>query len=395
MKRRDFLKTTGVASVTMLLPNFLKALEFSPSLTGHKKLVIIQLSGGNDGLNTVIPYENDIYYKNRPTIGIGKNEVLKITDELGLHPSMKGMEKLFEKGYVSILNNIGYPNPNRSHFRAMDIWHTASDSNKYLDSGWLGRYLDSNCQSSHEVLEIDTTLSLALKGDAKNALALKNPNSLYQLTKEHYFDSLIRNTSDEMLSEDNLGYLYKTLVETKSSAKYIFNTSKTYESKTEFPKTDIGQKLETTAELINSGLDTSVYYISTSGFDTHVFQEKQQEKLLGNYSDAMLSFVEELKKGNNFKDTLIVTFSEFGRRLSENGSRGTDHGTAGPMFVISENLKKNGIFNEAPDLINLDGNKDIKYHLDFRQVYATVLDKWLEVDSSKILNSNFQHLNFI
>ena len=396
MERRKFLKQNVLASSLFFVPSFVKAFENAvKDSLGFKKLVIVQLSGGNDGLNTIIPYTNDIYYKSRPNIAIAKNDCIKITDEFGINKNLAPLKNLYDKGYLSVINNVGYPNPIRSHFRSTDIWHTASDSNQYLNTGWLGRYIDIYGKKPYSGIELDDSLSLIMKGDVLKGIATKNPTSLYNNTKTLYFKKVLDSQSDAHLSEHNLGYLYKTMIEAKSSAKYIFETSKTYNSTLTYPNNPFGKQLKTTAQLINSSVESKVFYVSMGGFDTHVRQEKKQNKLLQTYSDAMDVFVKDLEQKDTFKDTLILTFSEFGRRVKQNAASGTDHGAANNVFIIGKNLKKQGFYNEAPNLIDLDKNGDIKYTVDFRSIYATILDKWLEVDDATILNKSFSKLGFI
>jgi uncharacterized protein (DUF1501 family) len=396
MERRKFLKQNVLASSLFFVPSFVKAFENAiKGSLGFKKLVIVQLSGGNDGLNTITPYTNDIYYKSRPNIAIAKNDCIKITDEFGINKNLAPLKNLYDKGYLSVINNVGYPNPIRSHFRSTDIWHTASDSNQYLNTGWLGRYIDIYGKKPYSGIELDDSLSLIMKGDVLKGIATKNPTSLYNNTKTPYFKKVLDSHRDVHLSEHNLGYLYKTMIEAKSSAKYIFETSKTYNSTLTYPNNPFGKQLKTTAQFINSRVESKVFYVSMGGFDTHVRQEKKQNKLLQTYSEAMEVFVKDLEHKDTFKDTLILTFSEFGRRVKQNAASGTDHGAANNVFIIGKNLKKQGFYNEAPNLINLDKNGDIKYTVDFRSIYATILDKWLEVDDATILNKSYSKLGFI
>jgi len=396
MERRKFLKQNVLASSLFFVPSFVKAFENAiKGSLGFKKLVIVQLSGGNDGLNTIIPYTNDIYYESRPNIAIAKNDCIKITDEFGINKNLAPLKHLYDKGYLSVINNVGYPNPIRSHFRSTDIWHTASDSNQYLNTGWLGRYIDVYGKKPYSGIELDDSLSLIMKGDVLKGIATKNPTSLYNNTKTPYFKKVLDSQRDVHLSEHNLGYLYKTMIEAKSSAKYIFETSKTYNSALTYPNNPFGKQLKTTAQFINSRVESKVFYVSMGGFDTHVRQEKKQNKLLQTYSEAMDVFVKDLEQKDTFKDTLILTFSEFGRRVKQNAASGTDHGAANNVFIIGKNLKKQGFYNEAPNLINLDKNGDIKYTVDFRSIYATILDKWLEVDDATILNKSYSKLGFI
>jgi uncharacterized protein (DUF1501 family) len=399
MKRRDFLKNTALASGAFLIPAFLKPLEAiaSSELTGHKNLVIIQLSGGNDGLNTIIPYGNDIYYQKRSTIAINQADIIKLNNMQGLNPSLSALKEIYDQGWMGIINSVGYPNPDRSHFRSMDIWQTASDSNQFLTTGWIGRYLDSNCQNCknpYTAIEVDDTLSLAMKGASMKGIAVQDPNKLYQATREPFFKDLVHDRNNDHLNEDNLGYLYKTMIETYSSADYIQKTSKTYTVSAEYPATPLGNQLKTVSKFINSGLQTRVYYVSLSGFDTHVGQQNQQARQLKIYGDAIAAFVKDLKQAGKLDDTVVMTFSEFGRRVEQNASNGTDHGTANNVMVFGGKLKKAGIFNEAPDLAQLD-NGDLKYQVDFRDVYATLLDKWLDVNNSQVLNKSFNGLGFI
>ena len=396
MKRRDFIQQSVLSSSLFFVPSFVKAFEnVTRNSLGYKKLVIIQLAGGNDGLNTIVPYNNDIYYTNRPGIALSKQDIIKASDELGFHANLGPIKHLFDAGHLSVINNVGYPNPNRSHFRSTDIWQTASDYNQYLNSGWLGRYLDTYEKNSFGGIELDDSLSLVLKGNKINGIATKNPSVLYQNMKTPYFDKILNSQTDTHLSEHNLGYLYKTMIEAKSSANYIYETSRTFKSKLDYPDNPFGSQLKTTAEFINSGLQTKVFYVSMGGFDTHAGQANKQGRLLELYANAIDTFVKDLKQNNTFKDTLILTFSEFGRRVKQNAANGTDHGAANNVFIIGENINKPGFYNNSPNLADLDENGDIKYQIDFRSIYATILDKWLEVNDAKILNKYFNKLDFL
>lgn len=397
--RRSFIKQSALATAgTMLLPNFLKAFEIRPEVVQEsgKILVVIQLSGGNDGLNTIIPYQNDLYYQHRPTIAISKNNVLKASDSLGFHPSLTKLNELYNQGYLSVINNVGYPNPDRSHFRSMDIWHTASDATEYLNTGWVGRYLDASCNDcnvAHQAIEIDDTLSLALKGESIKGLGVKNPKKLYQILNNEFFQRVSKNIPADS-SNPTLHYLYKTLAETTSSASYIYDKSKVYQSSVTYPNHEFAGQLKTVAELINSGIETKVYYVSLSGFDTHVRQQVVHERLLGIYAESVHAFISDLEKNDRFKDVMVMTFSEFGRRVAQNASNGTDHGTANNLFIMGKNLKQKGFINGTPDLSKLDEG-DLIHQIDFRSVYATVLNKWLGSNDEKILKNKFELLSFV
>ncbi|MBT8272786.1 MAG: DUF1501 domain-containing protein [Bacteroidia bacterium] len=396
MKRRDFVKNTAFASSLFLVPSFVKAFDDVLSSTlGYKKLVIIQLSGGNDGLNTVVPFRNDIYYRNRPKIALKANEIIRLNSELGFHKSLLPLKRLYDKGYVSILNNVGYPNPDRSHFRSTDIWQTASDSNQFLQSGWIGRYLDQYGEQPYNAIEVDENLSLALKGEHMNGIATNDAKRLFNTSREPYFKQLLKHYHDDHLSEHNLGYLYKSMISAQSSARYIYETSKTVKSSGQYTKHIFGKQLKATAEFINSGLKTRVYYTSLSGFDTHANQPVNQARLLKIYADNIEVFVNDLKRNQTFDDTLILTFSEFGRRVKQNAANGTDHGAANNVFIIGKNLKKQGVYNRLANLRKLDANGDIKFEIDFRNIYATVLNKWLNVNDLSVLGNSFEKLHFI
>ena len=396
-KRKEFIQIGSLATASLLVPKFLKAVEGQQMvLPGNKVVVILQLSGGNDGLNTVIPVRNDLYYKARPKLGIAKEKTLLLTDEVGLHPALTGFKELYDDGGLAILNNIGYPNPDRSHFRSMDIWHTASQSSEYLFNGWVGRYLDAQCNGCDkptQAIEIDDVLSLALKGEKSKGIAVKDPRRLYGTANEKFFRDVMKNHVNEP-GEQPLDYLYKTMAETLSSADYIFQQSKMHPSNAEYPKTDLGNSLKTIASLIFSEINTKIYYVSLGSFDTHINQDAQQQRLFTEMNDAVKAFTKDLKQQHRFEDVLLFTFSEFGRRVEQNASGGTDHGTANNMFLVSGGLKQKGVLNALPDLGDLNEG-DLKYKVDFKNVYATVLNKWLKADDKSILAKQYEYLNFI
>ncbi len=397
IKRKKFIQIGSLATASLMVPKFLKAFE-SPArvMPGNKVVVVLQLSGGNDGLNTVIPYRNDLYYKARPRLGILRDKALSLTDETGLHPALTAFKELYDDGSLSILNNVGYPNPDRSHFRSMDIWHTASQSTEYWSQGWVGRYLDAQCKGCDkptQAIELDDVLSLALKGENIKGIAVKDPRRLYGTANEKFFREVMKNHTDEA-GEQPVDYLYKTMAETLSSADYIFQQSRLHPSNADYPKTDLGNSLKTIASLIFSEINTKVYYVSLGSFDTHINQEAQQQRLFTEMNDAVKSFVKDLKEQHRFEDVLLFTFSEFGRRVEQNASGGTDHGTANNMFLVSGGLKKKGVLNPMPDLANLNEG-DLKYNVDFKNVYATILNKWLQADDQGILGRKYEYLGFV
>jgi uncharacterized protein (DUF1501 family) len=397
IKRKEFIQIGSLATASLLVPKFLKAFEGKGMvMPGNKVVVILQLSGGNDGLNTVIPIRNDLYYKARPKLGIAREKALALTDEVGLNPALTGFKELYEDGSLAILNNVGYPNPDRSHFRSMDIWHTASQSNEYWTNGWIGRYLDAQCHGCDkptQAIEIDDVLSLALKGENVKGIAVKDPRRLYGTANEKFFRDVMKNHRDEP-GEQPADYLYKTMAETLSSADYIFQQSRMHPSNATYPKTDLGNSLKTIASLIYSEINTKVYYVSLGSFDTHINQEGQQTRLFTEMNDAVKAFVEDLKEQHRFEDVMLFTFSEFGRRVEQNASAGTDHGTANNMFLLSGGLKQKGILNPMPDLNDLNEG-DLKYNIDFKKVYATILNKWLKADDKSILMKQYEYMDFI
>ena len=397
INRRGFLQTGSLATAACMVPHFLKAFEKKGMVPpGNKVLVVLQLSGGNDGLNTVIPVRNDIYYRSRPKLGILKNQALALTDEVGLHPALTSFKEFYDDGSLGILNGVGYPNPDRSHFRSMDIWNSASESTEYLYTGWIGRYLDaqcSGCKKPTQALEIDDVLSLALKGENSKGLAMKDPKRLYTTANEKYFKELISSHKDQS-GEQPVDYLYKTMTETVSSADYIYQQSRLHPSSSLYPKTELSKSFQTIASLIFSEINTKVYYVSLGSFDTHINQGNQQQRLFTEMNEAISAFVKDLKANGRFNDVLITTFSEFGRRVSQNASGGTDHGTANNMFFIGSGLKQKGILNPLPNLNDLQDG-DLKHKVDFKNVYATILKNWLNADDKKILGKQFDHLSFV
>ena len=384
MHRRDFIKSSGLVTTSMLVPQFLKA---AGSLGPHngRSLVVLQLSGGNDGLNTVVPFRDDAYYNARPTLAVQAGKVLRVNDDLGLNPGMGAIRSLFDEGLVTLINGLGYPNPDRSHFRSMDIWHTASSSDEYLSSGWLGRFLDAECTHPHEVLEFGSRSSLAGKGERSKAISLTDPRRFHAATSEPYFARLAAaGVGDD--DHPQIGYLYKTLAETYQSAGAI-NEHLGSRKRTNaiYPNGQLANQMRTIASFILNGLDTRVYYASTGGFDTHVNQQGKHERTLATVCDALAAFMHEMKANGREKDVLVMVFSEFGRRVKQNANNGTDHGTAGNIWLLGGALRTQGFYNALPSLVDLDPNGDLKYSVDFRAVYATLLADWLDADVAKVI----------
>lgn len=395
MKRRYFLQQSALASTALFTPLFLRGgspVNALPSRSG-KILIVLQLSGGNDGLNTIIPHRNDIYYQQRPSLAIPADEVIQLTDALGLHPALAPLRNLYDAGELSVVNSVGYPNPDRSHFRSMDIWQSGSGAENTWQTGWLGRYLDHACEGkpAYHALEVDDGLSLAMKGDLRNGFAMSDARRLRQAVQR----SGLRNLQPPAVAaNDNLSYLYKTLTTTTESADYLFEQAKTHRSRIDYPQNAFGRDLQQIAELITADTATQVYYASLGGFDTHAGQKNRQQRLLKIYAEGVDALVKDLKANHLFDDVLIMTFSEFGRRLKQNGSGGSDHGTASNVTFIGGSLKQAGFYNDGPDLVDLQGG-DLKHQIDFRRCYASVLQDWLEADAAAVLRERFSPLGIV
>jgi len=388
MKRREFLKNlgmvTGAGAVTLTISGIpIKAFArpfMNIKSTNGKILVLIQLKGGNDGLNTIIPFEDSIYYQKRPVIGIPKTNVVQLNSLTGMNPSLQPLKQLFDEGKFTVIQNVGYQNPNRSHFRATDIWLSASESNQYIYDGWVGRYLLKtfpgfpNVPPPHPMAIQIGSVQSGIFDSTEGGLAVSfdNPDSFYTLVSGITADS---DPPPATIAGDELKFLkevaalsiqYATVIKAKAD---LGNPVASYTAGGTF-----GSQLKIIADLILGGLETPVYLATLDGFDTHSNQNgtNSHPLLLTRLAESIKAFQSDLERYGLADKVVILTFSEFGRRVNENASAGTDHGTAAPMFLIGKNVK-GGVFGNNPSLINLDSNGDIKYVYDFRQVYATVL----------------------
>jgi len=377
MNRRNFLTLTGTFTGGLLvLPEFLHAFGSQNSLVvGEQCLVFVQLNGGNDGLNTYIPYENPLYYDLRTKIALNKNIVLGKNNGMAFHPSLKDFAQMQQNGDLTVIQNVGYPEPIRSHFRSQEIWQTAVDSNKYLNEGWLGRYLDLQCHGHQPTagINLDSIDNLALKGAEPNSITLKDPDRFK-----------IKPGNDENVKLSNnpqLDFVRKIANSLIEGSDEIQNALKQSKTEVSYPKTGLSKNLEWIARLVKGNLNSKVYYTSLNGFDTHDNQLSMHERKLTELNDALFSFYQDLKQAQLLQNVTIVVFSEFGRRVKDNGN-GTDHGTAAPMFIIGGN-NKGTILGKNPNLADLD-NGDLKYEIDFRSVYASLLKEKMSFDYSKI-----------
>ncbi len=379
MDRRQFLNLTGTfTGGALVLPDFLYS--FANQSNGinfnSQCLVFIQLNGGNDGLNTFIPYENPLYYELRPKIALSKDEIIRSSQGMAFHPSLKDFAAIQQSGDLTVIQNVGYPNPDRSHFRSQEIWQTASKPNEFLNNGWIGRYLDHDHNQYHitNSVNIDNIDNLALKGLNTNSITIKNPQ---RFTTRNQPQKEIKNTSNPQL--DFVRRIANSVTEAASEIQTALDKSPANDAL--YSKTGLGKNLEWIAKLIKGDLNSKIYYTSLNGFDTHDNQLLTHNAVLKQLNDAVFSFYKDLKNAKVLQNVSIVIFSEFGRRVKDNGN-GTDHGTAAPMFVIGGN-NKGKIIGKNPDLFDLD-NGDLKHEIDFRSVYATLLKNKFRFDANAI-----------
>ncbi|NMH29435.1 DUF1501 domain-containing protein [Flavobacterium silvaticum] len=380
MDRRKFLTLTGTFTGGLLvLPDFLYSYSMQPGLvTGGECVVFLQLNGGNDGLNTFIPYLDDRYYDARRNIAIPKNEVIVSQNGMGFHPTLKGLSQIQQNGHLAVLQNVGYPHPVRSHFRSREIWQTGSGSDEYINEGWLGRYLDVQCKDHHNpigAINIDSIDNLALRGFDPNSMTIRDPK-VFQSRNVASDDTISLSGNPQL---DFVRRLAGSVSEGADDVqKAIANAPQPDAS---YPKNPFGKNLEWIAKLIKGKLNSRVYYTSIGGFDTHDTQIPLHRNALKMVDDGVFSFYQDMKSAGLLSQITLVIFSEFGRRVHDNG-RGTDHGTAAPMFVIGGN-NSGKIIGNNPDLADLD-NGDLKHSIDFRSVYSAILKQKLQFDASKI-----------
>lgn len=383
MNRKNFIQLS--ASLTggfLLLPKFLTAKglwKANLDETNDSVLVFIQLNGGNDGLNTFIPFDNPLYYENRPQIGIVKDQIVQPNNGMGFHPALKDFGKIAEEGNLTVIQNVGYPNPNRSHFRSQEIWQTASESNQYLDFGWLGRFLDIQCNDdSLSSVNVGSVDNLALKSKIATSVTVRD---ISKTGKKGNADHELKLSDNPQL--DFVRKLEHSSIEGMKEINKALNRAKTFNEP--YAKNELSRSLESISKLLKGDLGSRVYYTSLNGFDTHNNQLVQHQRQLKIVNDALYSFYSDLKSNQLLNRVTIVLFSEFGRRVKENGS-GTDHGAAGPMFIIGGN-NKGKVIGKNPDLSILNRG-DIIYEIDFRSVYATLLKDKFSFDPQLINISN-------
>lgn len=393
--RRDFLRAglyaVGVSAALPALFRQLSLAETVKNLDGsaekhpNRILVVLELSGGNDGLNTIIPYSNDAYYRARPRLAIKKNAALKLDDQFGLHPSCEGLHKLFKDGQLAIIHGCGYPNPNLSHFTAMEYWHTATPngSDKY---GWLGRFADAHQPEAVEsyLVNIAAQQSRAVTSAKHSPVVFKDPRRFGRI-----------GTDEQQKVFATFGKVYPT---TNPALDFVNTVSKTATSGAAMVRTacaeyktlvdygsdnDLTLDLKKVAAMIAAKLPTRIFYVTQGGYDHHAAQAGAHQLLLVYLSDALKGFLDDMKRIGRADDVSVMVFTEFGRRVQENASQGTDHGTATPMFVLGKKVK-GGFYGTMPSLTDLD-NGNLKMTTDFRSIYATMIREWMGYQDTKTL----------
>ena len=418
--RRSFIKRgmafVGVGAATP--PAFLRAVfddesrpltAASAAVSAAKRhvLVVLQLAGGNDGLNTVVPIGDRAYFEVRPDLALNAEATLPLAQGLALNPVMTGMKTLYDRGQMGVVLGVGYPDPNRSHFRSMDIWHSASMA-EHSDTGWIGRLLDAtkNEQDSlwraanigqEEAFSLRSKSSFVPSVGSVPDYVLQTDGAYPQQgpRRQQDFVQLYRRQAEAMATQGEYGgqlaFLSKTGIDAYQSTIDLRVAVGTYASKTVYPTTPLASAFKTAAQLITSNLATGVCYVTTGGFDTHSNQSNVQNGLLGGVSNALLAFYDDLTAQGLADQVTTVVWTEFGRRVKENGSRGTDHGTANPLFVVGGGVRA-GLHGEQPSLSNTDSNGDLKFTTDFRSVYASVIAQRFNIDPTDVLGGSYPTL---
>jgi uncharacterized protein (DUF1501 family) len=393
--RRDFLKMSSLVGLGATVPTFLARTAFAAPDAGKPGakdtiLVVVQLTGGNDGLNTVIPFKDELYAKYRPTIKVPADQVKKVNDSIGLHPSLDGLAGLLEDKALCVVQGVGYPNPSQSHFRSMDIWQAASTA-ETLTEGWVGKALKSMNVPAFHVATNNDAAPLALNGAPARVPSITSIQDFQLKLADKAGKEVIEGAAKTAGKPALLDFVQKTALNTYASSQKLQEIAKNYEPKVPYPGTGLANRLKLCAQLIDAGMGARVFYVSIDGFDTHANQGGPQgahANLLSEVSGAITAFYKDLAARGHKDRLLVMTFSEFGRRGKENGSKGTDHGSGAPMFLVGSKVKP-GLVGQHPSMEKLvDGN--LSFGTDFRQVYAAVLEKWLGVPSKDVIGSGFK-----
>ncbi|QDT99974.1 DUF1501 domain-containing protein [Gimesia aquarii] len=393
LNRRSFLNQSSLLSLSPFIPGFLsQTAHASKASKDDRILVVIQLDGGNDGLNTVIPFADEIYAKYRDKLRIDKKEIIKLNDSLGLHPGMKDVGKLFDNNQLAIVPGVGYPNPNRSHFRSMAIWHSARlDPTDHTGQGWIGRACDQQQKSGNATPDAvfvgDSTIPAAIIGRRTNSIALN---------KEEEF-MLVSNLAapDKPVSGDDLqSFVQSTVNSSYTAAKQFAESTKNRSfDKGGYPNYRLARKLHLISRIIRLNSGTRIFYVSQPGYDTHSMQKNTHARLLAEFSRSLKAFLVDIKKAGFSDRIMVMAFSEFGRRVKENASVGTDHGTSGPVFIAGEMVNA-GVLSKYPSLEDLQDG-DLKSTIDFRSIYTSLLTDWLNIDATVPLGGAFKSLRVV
>ncbi len=398
-----FIGTAGTA-----LADTTMRLKHKPGVPEDRVLVVVQLSGGNDGLNTVVPYGQSAYYRARQTLGVNEREVLAIpgVDGVGLNPVLRPVLGLMEQGRAAVVQGVGYPNPNRSHFVSMDIWHTASPETQGRGGrGWIGRALDGvDTPDGLSCVAMGAEAPLATYGEISRAVSFESPDLFKWSGRElhpaidHAYDAVLdtplggKLDSGGSVSDDPLAFVQRTALNARVASDKIRKAvdQRTAES---FPGSGLGRQLSTVAKMIRADLPTRVYYVNHGGFDTHAGQQFAHPNLLRQFAEAIDAFQRELERSGDASRVVTLAFSEFGRRVKQNASGGTDHGVAGPVFLFGDAVRP-GLWGEHPSLHDLDDG-DLKHAIDFRSVYADVLGNWMKLNDGEVLGRKFRSTGLI
>jgi len=399
LSRRDFAThglhcAAGVAIGTAAPGGWVTSLASTIAREGTREdkiLVVVELTGGNDGLNTIIPFSNENYLKARPKLAIPKSDVLRLDAEMGLHPSMRGIAKLIESEKFCIVHGVGYPNPNRSHFESMDIWHSCQRKENRLSDGWLGRMfamMANEKRADSLGLHLgNEAMPLALVGRGVQTPSLATVD---QLRWKGKVDSMQTASNSSSAENSLLDFVSASTSSAMQASERLDKALAESDSSGDFPETQLGEKLKVISRLIVAGLKTKVYYVTLDGFDTHANQLPAHAGLIRQWSDALQSFHTRLDRAGIGEQVLVLTFSEFGRRVGENASQGTDHGAAAPTFLSGPKLGPSTL-GVQPSLAELEDG-DLKFTVDFRSVYATLIEDWLGVSSKTVLTDTFDKL---
>lgn len=397
--RRNLIKGGTMIAVGLVAPRWLATIAEADVVRqakggkamGDTVLVVCQLSGGNDGLNTVIPYANSLYRSLRPTIGIEDGKILKLNEQMGLHPALAGIAELYKEKKVAIVQNVGYPKSNRSHFKSMEIWQSASPEGN-LKGGWIGRHFDAQLGQSPlnpvVALGLSTEKPLSLVGQKASIPCFASLADLKTMVGDPDMERMLREIQGKDAKEGSATRAVQQANRSALDAVSILSKQlEGFTTKQTYNNDSFGQGFKQIAQLVATSPATRVVYFSAGGFDTHARQPDQHEKLLKGFGDAVLAFQREMEAIGKADKVVVLAFSEFGRRAAENASQGTDHGQAAPMFLIGKRVK-GGIHGPIPDLANLD-NGDVAFTQDFRGVYAAALDEWMGGDSAVVLGQKF------